>query len=284
MDPLTIGRAVNALTSQLTQAGFDTPRLDARILIGHVAKLAPSLLFARATETLTAAQAAEIETLGRRRLAHEPVSRILGRREFWGLDFELNEATLDPRPDTETVVSAALALKDALPAAPQVLDLGTGTGCILIAILSELPAARGVGIDRDARAVAAARANADRLGVGARATFRQGDWCAGLGETFDLIVSNPPYIGERERGELDAEVARFDPPGALFAGMEGLDAYAALIPGARERLAAQGRLILEIGVTQAGPVESLLRRSGMTVESAVPDLSGRIRALVTRRG
>lgn len=284
MDPLTIGHAVNALTSQLTQAGFDTPRLDARILVGHVAKLAPSLLFARATETLTAAQAAEIETLGRRRLAHEPVSRILGRREFWGLDFELNEATLDPRPDTETVVSAALALKDALPAAPQVLDLGTGTGCILIAILSELPDARGVGIDRDARAVAAARANADRLGVGARATFRQGDWCAGLSETFDLIVSNPPYIGERERADLDAEVARFDPPGALFAGMEGLDAYAALIPGARERLAAQGRLILEIGVTQAEPVESLLRRSGMTVESAVPDLSGRIRALVTRRG
>jgi len=284
MDPLTIGRAVNELTSQFTQAGLDTPRLDARILIGHVAKLAPSLLFARATETLTAAQAAEIETLGRRRMAHEPVSRILGRREFWGLDFELNEATLDPRPDTETVVSAALALKDALPAAPRVLDLGTGTGCILIAILSELPGARGVGIDRDPRAVAAARANADRLGVGARATFRQGDWCAGMSETFDLIVSNPPYIGERERADLDAEVARFDPPGALFAGMEGLDAYAALIPGARERLAAQGRLILEIGVTQAESVESLLRRSGMTVESAVPDLSGRIRALVTRRG
>jgi len=284
MDPLTIGRAVNELTSQFTQAGLDTPRLDARILIGHVAKLAPSLLFARATEPLTAAQAAEIETLGRRRLAHEPVSRILGRREFWGLDFELNEATLDPRPDTETVVSAALALKDALPAAPLVLDLGTGTGCILIAILSELPGARGVGIDRDARAVAAARANADRLGVGARAAFRQGDWCAGVSETFDLIVSNPPYIGERERAGLDAEVARFDPPGALFAGREGLDAYAALIPGVRERLAAQGRLILEIGVTQAEPVESLLRRSGMTVESAVPDLSGRIRALVTRRG
>ena len=284
MDPLTIGRAVNELTSQFTQAGLDTPRLDARILIGHVAKLAPSLLFARATQTLTAAQAAEIETLGQRRLAHEPVSRILGRREFWGLDFELNEATLDPRPDTETVVSAALALKDALPPKPQVLDLGTGTGCILIAILSELPAARGVGIDRDARAVAAARANADRLGVGARAAFRQGDWCAGVSETFDLIVSNPPYIGERERPDLDAEVARFDPPGALFAGTEGLDAYAALIPGARERLAAQGRLILEIGVTQAEPVESLLMRSGMMVESAVPDLSGRIRVLVTRRG
>jgi release factor glutamine methyltransferase len=284
MDPLTIGRAVNELTSQFTQAGLDTPRLDARILIGHVAKLTPSLLFARATETLTAAQAAEIETLGRRRLAHEPVSRILGRREFWGLDFELNEATLDPRPDTETVVSAALALKDALPPKPQVLDLGTGTGCILIAILSELPGARGVGIDRDARALAAARANADRLGVGARVAFRQGDWCAGVSETFDLIVSNPPYIGERERPDLDAEVARFDPPGALFAGTEGLDAYAALIPGARERLGAQGRLILEIGVTQAEPVESLLMRSGMVVESAVPDLSGRIRVLVTRRG
>ena len=283
MDTLTIGNAVNALTSQFTQAGLDTPRLDARILIGHVAKLAPSLLFARAAETLTAAQAAEIDAFVRRRLAHEPVSRILGRREFWGLDFELNEATLDPRPDTETVVSAVLALKDVLPAAPRVLDLGTGTGCILIVILSELSRALGMGIDRDARAVAAARANADRLGVGARAMFRQGDWCAGVTETFDLIVSNPPYIGESEKGALDVNVAAFDPPGALFAGMDGLEAYTALIPGARDRLAADGRLILEIGVTQADPVESILNHAGMTVESKVPDFSGRVRALVTRR-
>lgn len=282
MDTLTIGSAVNALTSQFTQAGLDTPRLDARILIGHVAGLAPSLLFARAAETLTAAQAAEIDAFARRRLAHEPVSRILGRREFWGLEFELNEATLDPRPDTETVVSAALALKDILPDAPRVLDLGTGTGCILIAILSEYPGAQGVGIDRDLRAVAAARANADRLGVGARATFRQGDWCAGVSETFDLIVSNPPYIAERERADLDTEVTAFDPAGALFAGADGLDAYAALIPGARDRLAAEGRLILEIGVTQADAVESLLTRAGMAVESKVPDFSGRVRALVTR--
>lgn len=284
MDPLTIGRAVNELTSQFTAAGLDSPRLDARILVGHVANLTPSLLFARSDDVLTPTQAAEIRALGGRRAVHEPVSRILGRREFWGLEFELNEATLDPRPDTETVVSAALALKGMLPPAPKVLDLGTGSGCILIALLSELSDAQGVGIDRDPRAVTAARANAERNGVAARASFREGNWCAGLTETFEIIVSNPPYIGERERPDLEREVIAFDPPAALFAGEDGLDAYAALIPQARDRLTAQGRLILEIGVTQAEAVESLLSAAGMALESRVPDFSGRVRVLVTRRG
>jgi len=136
MEKLTIGAAVNELTSRFTAAALDTPRLDARILVGHVANLQPSLLFARSDQAVSATEAAAIRALGDRRLGREPVSRILGRREFWGLDFELNEATLDPRPDTESLVCAALALKDRLPAAPRVLDLGTGTGCILIAILT----------------------------------------------------------------------------------------------------------------------------------------------------
>jgi release factor glutamine methyltransferase len=284
MDSRTIGGAVNQLTAQFTEAGLDTPRLDARILVGHAAKLEPSLLFARSDQTLTPHESDAIKAMAKRRLMYEPVSRILGHREFWGLDFELNEATLDPRPDTETLVTAALALSDHLPAAPRVLDLGTGTGCILIAILSEWRESSGLGIDRDPRAVAAAQANAARLGFGPRALFREGDWCAGIVENFDLIVSNPPYIGESEACALAPEVASFDPPAALFAGPDGLAAYRALIPGAKARLLAHGRLILEIGVTQEKAVESLLNRAGMTVESKIPDLSGRTRALVARSG
>lgn len=279
---MTIGRAVNDLTVQFTAAGLDTPRLDARILVGHVADLTPALLFARTDQVLTPEKVAQVRTFGARRLAHEPVSRILGRREFWGLEFEVNPATLDPRPDTETIVSSALALKHQLPDAAGILDLGTGTGCILIAILSEWASARGVGIDQDQRAVETAMRNAQRLGVGPRAVFQTGNWCEGLTERFDLIVSNPPYIGEIERGDLARDVIDFDPPSALFAGADGLDAYKALIPGARDRLAPGGRLILEIGVTQADAVDSILIGSGMRVESRVPDLSGRTRVLIAR--
>ncbi len=279
----TIGAAVNELTSQFTAAALDTPRLDARILVGHVTDLQPSLLFARPDQALSAAEATAIRTLGARRLAREPVSRILGHREFWGLDFELNEATLDPRPDTESVVSAALALKDRLPEPAHVLDLGTGTGCILIAILSDWATARGIGIDREPRAVQAAQANAARLGVGSRAQFREGNWCEGLVDIFDLIVSNPPYIGEDEANSLAPEIG-FDPRAALFAGADGLGAYKALIPSAKPRLSTAGRLILEIGVTQENAVEALLNKAGMTVEVRVPDLSGRVRALVARSG
>jgi len=276
----TIGGAVNELTMQFEAGGLDTPRLDARILVGHVAGLEPSLLFARSDQALTPEQDAVLRAFAGRRLAHEPVSRILGRRAFWGLEFELNAATLDPRPDTETIVSAAIALS--LPAGANILDLGTGTGCILIAILSELPQARGLGIDQDARAVEAARGNAERLGVAPRARFQVGNWCEGLSETFDLIASNPPYIGDTET--LDPEVADFDPPAALFAGPDGLGAYRILIPAAKERLAASGRLILEIGVTQQEAVESLLNQAGFALEARMPDLSGRVRVLIARSG
>lgn len=283
MEDLRIDAAVNELTARFAEAGIDTPRLDARILVGHVAGIEPALLFARAEHRLDRAGAAALRSLLERRLAREPISRILGQRAFWGLDFDLNEATLDPRPDTETLVSAALALTEHMGAAPRVLDLGTGTGCILIAILSEWCGARGVGIDRDPRAVEAAIANASRHGVAERAEFRTGDWCDGVTDTFDLIVSNPPYIGVEEAAALMPEVLRFDPPAALFAGPGGLDAYRALLPGAVRRLSVGGRLILEIGATQQGRVEHMLACAGAAVEARVPDLSGMIRALVARR-
>jgi release factor glutamine methyltransferase len=280
----TIGGAVNDLTKEFTDAGLDTPRLDARILVGAAAKLEPSLLFARSDHVLSHDEAETVRGFAARRLKHEPVSRILGRREFWGLDFKLNAATLDPRPDTETLVSAALALKAQYPGPRRILDLGTGTGCILLAILSAWPEATGLGIDRAAQAVEGASDNAARLGLAPRAVFREGNWCDGLAERFDLIVSNPPYIALTEAGALAPDVAYFDPHLALFGGEDGLDAYRALIPAARTRLLEGGRVLLEIGATQAEAVENLLVTAGFALESRVSDLGGKTRVLTARFG
>ncbi|MCA0201918.1 MAG: peptide chain release factor N(5)-glutamine methyltransferase [Proteobacteria bacterium] len=280
----TIGGAVNDLTKEFTEAGLDTPRLDARILVGAAGNLEPSLLFARADRALSAEEATTVRAFAARRLKHEPVSRILGHREFWGLDFKLNAATLDPRPDTETLVSAALARKAQYPGPRRILDLGTGTGCILLAILSEWPEATGLGIDRAPQAVEGATDNAARLGLTPRAAFREGNWCDGLEERFDLIVSNPPYIALGEAAALSPDVVRFDPHPALFGGEDGLEAYRALIPAAKPRLQEGGLLLLEIGATQAEGVESLLVAAGFAPESRVFDLGGKTRVVTARFG
>ena len=188
----SIGRAVNELTAAFEAAGLDTPRLDARILVGHAVKLEPSLLFARGERILAGAEATLVRDFAARRLRHEPVSRITGQRGFWGLDFAITPDTLDPRPDTETIVSAVLGVKAQVPT-PRILDLGTGSGCILLAILKDWPEATGIGIDISPGAVAAATANASHLGLADRARFQPGTWCGGLAERFDIIVSNPPF-------------------------------------------------------------------------------------------
>ncbi len=280
----TIGGAVNDLTKEFTDAGLDTPRLDARILVGHAAKLEPSLLFAHADQALSGEGADAVRALAARRLKHEPVSRILGHREFWGLDFKLNAATLDPRPDTETLVSAALALKARYPGPRRILDLGTGSGCILVAILSAWREATGLGIDRAPKAVEGAAENAVRLGLAERASFREGNWCDGLAERFDVIVSNPPYIALTEAATLAPDVAAFDPHLALFGGEDGLEAYRALIPAAKGCLEPGGRVLLEIGATQAEAVENLLVEAGFSPESRVSDLAGKTRVLVACSG
>ena len=216
--------------------------------------------------------------LARRRLAHEPVSRIIGHREFWGMDFVLNADTLDPRADTETVVAAVLGVKPQY-ASPRILDLGTGTGCILLAILKDWPGATGVGVDLNPGAVAAASDNAAQLGLASRATFRQGHWCDGLTEKFDIIVSNPPYIADADLANLAPDVTRFDPDLALRGGGDGLVAYRAMIPSARGQLLAGGRLYLEIGAGQAADVAALLVAAGFAFPAEHKDLSGFVRCL-----
>lgn len=269
---------------RLREAGVEQPGLDVRLLMQHALGLRREDLLIQALKRVTPAMAARVEALVGRRAAREPVSRILGRREFWSLDFALSPATLDPRPDTETVVEAALGLVPDRAAGLRILDLGTGSGCILLALLSELPAARGLGIDVQPEAVATAVANADRLGLSERAGFRAGDWACGLEGGFDLVVSNPPYIPEGDIPGLQPEVSGYDPTVALAGGRDGLDAYRALGPQVAAVLKEGGGFVFEVGQGQASAVAQILRDAGLVVEGSRYDLGGVERCLLGRVG
>lgn len=263
-----------AAEERLAAAGVDTPGLDARLLIGHALGLSREDLLVRGDEAVPPDAAMRANALVERRAAREPVGRILGERAFWTLDLSLSPATLEPRPDTETIVECVL---DALPdrsAAVRILDLGTGTGCILLALLAELPNATGLGIDISEQAVATAAGNAARNGLAGRAEFRTGVWGAGISERFDAVVSNPPYIPSADIAALDPEVREHDPRRALDGGADGLDAYRAIAAELPGLLKDGGMAALEIGQGQAGDVGRLLESAGLRVAEIRPDLSG----------
>ena len=214
------------------------------------------------------------------------MARILGAREFWGLPLRLSEATLIPRPDTETVVERALELFREQPTShcPRIADIGTGSGAILLALLHEIPAAVGVGTDLSLTALGTARANAAALGFADRATFVACSYVAALSGPFDLIVSNPPYIPSAEIPKLSVEVREHDPHLALDGGNDGYDAYRALIPQAAERLASGGALIVEAGQGQAGNIETLMTAAALSVDRPPKaDLAGIPRAVSARK-
>ena len=280
-----IAAARRALAAQFEAAGIDSPALDARILIGHALSLDHTGLAARAKRMLTPAEQDIIAQLAVRRMQGEPVARILGVKEFWGLPFALSAATLVPRPDTETVVEAALAAIGERRLEPlRIADLGTGTGAILLALLHELPHASGVGTDIDPNAIETAGANARALGLHERAQFVQSDFAAALNETFDLVVSNPPYIPTRDIDTLAPEVRDHDPRRALDGGPDGLAAYRAIAGQAPKRLRPGGTLIVEIGIGQAADVQAIFAGSGaLELAGVSPDLGGVARAVSVRR-
>jgi release factor glutamine methyltransferase len=216
------------------------------------------------------------------RAKRRPVSRLLGRRGFWSLDLKIDDSVLDPRPDSESLVEAVLELVDARgdrDAPYRLLDLGIGSGCLLLALLAELPAAHGVGVDRSVAAVACAHANAARLGLGRRATFLVGDWGRPLDGDFDVIVSNPPYIAEAELAALSPEVREHDPALALIGGVDGLDGYRRLAPDLSRLLAADGVGFVECGRGQAAAVAAVLMAAGLESGGAWPDLGGATRCI-----
>jgi release factor glutamine methyltransferase len=219
----------------------------------------------------------------RRTLAHEPLSRILGQREFWGLEFELSADTLDPRPETETVVEAVVARLSDRGGSYRFLDLGTGSGCLLLALLSEYPAASGIGVDLAPGGVATAAGNAARLGFAPRAAFVQGDWAAGLKGTFDVVVANPPYIASTDLPSLPPEVREYDPPLALDGGADGLAAYRAIAADLPRLLAPGGVFACEVGAGQHAAVAGIIVAAGLVIDAMVPDLAGIPRCILAGR-
>jgi release factor glutamine methyltransferase len=274
--------ALAALRRAFIEAGLDTPVLDARVLACAALDIDAAEIAAR-PEAPLGPGAVRLTDFARRRLSREPVGRILGRREFWGLTFDLSPETLEPRPDTETLIETALLVIPHPHGRSRILDLGTGSGCLLIALLHELPDALGFGLDCSPGALATARRNAIRNGVAAQARFIASDWGAAIRGRFELIVANPPYIASTELAGLAAEVREHDPAAALDGGSDGLAAYRIIFAQARDLLAESGALVVEIGMDQGPAVKDLARISGLAVESEAADLAGHPRALVLKR-
>lgn len=265
-------RAAEAL---LTEAGCDTPSLDARLLIQHALKLDRADLLFMADQPLDPADAADAWELIERRSTRAPVSRIIGSRGFWTLDLGVNAATLDPRPDTETVVDAVLEAIPDRERPLRILDLGTGSGAILLALLAEYPQAVGLGVDLAPDAVRQAAANAAACEMAGRAAFQAGSWGDGLPDgAFDVVVSNPPYIPTADIAGLAPEVRDHDPMLALDGGADGLDAYRTLADQLPRLLAAEGVTALEVGSGQADQVAELLTLAGLTLTGVRVDLGG----------
>jgi release factor glutamine methyltransferase len=283
----TIEAARRALTARFKGASVESAELDARTLVGAALGLDLTGLIATATRPLTASEAGRLEEFVQRHLAGEPVARIVGTKEFWGLPLKLSAATLVPRPDTETVVERALEIlrgDGIADRALRIADLGTGSGAILLALLSELPNAQGIGTDISADALRMAQANATQLGLTDRAGFIRCDYAAGLSGVFDLIVSNPPYIRSADIAGLATEVRDHDPHLALDGGADGLFAYRALIPPSAALLAPGGVLVVEAGQGQSGAIETLMTGAGLTVDSRPKtDLAGIFRAITGRK-
>jgi release factor glutamine methyltransferase len=283
----TVETARRALAARFRSRRIDSAELDARILVGAVLGLDLTGLIAAAARRVTAAEAARLEDLAQRRLGGEPVARLVGSREFWGLPLHLSAATLVPRPDTETVVELALEMLRGAGDPTRrlrIADIGTGSGAILLALLSELPDAIGYGTDISVAALRTARLNAADLGLADRAAFIACDYAAALAGSFDLIVSNPPYIRSAAIAGLAAEVRDHDPFAALDGGTDGLDAYRVLVPQAALLLARRGALVMEAGHGQSGDIRGLMAAAGLTLERpAKSDLAGIPRAVAGRK-
>lgn len=272
-----LSRATDALAPVAEQ-----PRSEARRLVEAALNWPIASQLADPNQTIDAASLEALDALLHRRAErHEPLSRILGRREFWGLSLEIDGATLDPRPDTETLIELALDLFSGPQRSPpgQILDLGTGSGALLLALLSEYPEAQGLGVDQDSDTLATAARNAAQLGLGERARFEGGDWLSGVSGRFDLIISNPPYIPTGDLAGLDRAVRDFDDPLALDGGADGLAFYARTLREAGRCLASGGVLILELGIGRADSVQALGRDSGWRLLSLRDDLAGIPRAM-----
>ena len=282
--PISAGDAVARTAAVLAAAGVAEARRDARLIVALALEVEPGVVLGYPERLLDPGAEARLEALVARRQAREPYSRLSGRRPFWTLDLVLSPETLDPRPDSETLVEVVLAAVPDRGASLRLLDLGTGTGCLLLALLSELPNAVGVGVDILGGATAVARRNAAAHGLGDRALFVVADWAQAIGVgAADVVVANPPYIRSDGIDRLAPEVARHEPRMALDGGSDGLDAYRVLA-GELPRLVRHGGLAaIELGVGQREPVARLMHAGGLAIQAVRCDLSGVPRVLLMTR-
>ena len=271
--------ALKSAVHRLRDAGIDGPERDARRLLAWALGETTDRLALALPDRLTPEAAALFEGAVGARVARRPVSQITGRRLFWGREFAVDHTVLDPRPETETLIDLALRAPFS-----RVLDLGTGTGCILLTLLAERPAATGLGTDLSAAARAHAEANAMALRVSDRAEFREADWFDGIEGAFDLIVSNPPYIAADEMPALAPEVRDWEPRMALTDEGDGLSAYRAIAAGAGAHLTPGGRVLVEIGIGQGRAVAEIFDAAGLDSVAVHPDLTGRDRVVAARAG
>jgi release factor glutamine methyltransferase len=281
MSVKTIQSILADIRNAFRATGLDTPELDARLLVEAAMGMTHADLLTKADQKITTAQENALEAMTLRRLQREPVSRILGMRSFWKADFKISPATLDPRADSETLIEAVLTHVDK-ESPLRILDLGTGTGCLLLSLLQELPQATGTGIDISAEAIGIAQQNAEALGLSNRSNFMTKNWKEMTAKPFDIVISNPPYIPLPEIAGLAPEVREYDPLSALSGGADGLDCYrdiAALLP---RLLAPGGMVFFEIGATQAASVKRIVGKAGLSMLQTLTDLAGQDRVLVAR--
>lgn len=274
---ITIGELLAQSRRQLQEAGIDSAALDARLLLQHAAGLTPEALISAGNEPVSPDVVDALAALLERRVAREPVSRIIGRREFWSMEFMLSPGTLDPRPDSETVIEAVLEWVDekGLRDAPlRIADLGTGTGCLLLAVLSELPNATGMGVDISSDSIMTAEANAKVHGFSERSDFRNQSWDTLETQHFDVVISNPPYIPETDSESLEPEVARFDPKDALYGGIDGLENYRKIAGLLKNILSKNGAAFFEVGIGQFNDVQQIFEQEGFLPGAIKRDLAG----------
>lgn len=275
----TIAKAIAEATSNLESANVDDPRREARLLIGAALQKTPTQIFNSVDKIISQSNLDRISELVERRANGEPVAYILGEREFWSLPLMVSPATLIPRPDSETLIELVLEHYSDCPPG-RILDLGTGSGCLLLALLSEFKMATGVGVDISADAIAVAAENAKRVGIFDRCDFLQGNWTKGQVNTFDLIVSNPPYIPTRDIDGLDKDVRAFEPMTALDGGDDGLDMYRAIFSAISQVLSADGKVVVEIGIGQRDDVCGIALSHGFDLVQVRADIGGIIRGLM----
>ncbi len=279
-EEVTIADALADGVTTLKEAGVDSANLDARLLLARVLGVGREYLTIHSDSALSDIEVQAYETMIHRRATREPMAQILGEREFWSLNFRVTQDTLAPRPDSETLIEAVLDYVPRREAKLMIADFGTGTGCLLLSLLSEFPNAHGLGVDVSNAALDVAEKNAQNLGLSDRAHFYNASWGEGVMGRYDVIISNPPYIPEAEIATLAPEVATFEPMTALSGGVDGMDAYRALMPHVKRLLAQNGVAVLEFGKGQHTQVVEIAEASGLRALEFQSDLAGIIRCVV----